>query len=108
MIYFAQAGEGGPIKIGVSSRDTMERVRSIDSGSPEPVRLLGVMAGLWAEERELHRRFRQVRGEWFEPTEDLLAYVATHTQSRVGRTRQRASGAHTSTGLISEVEEQWL
>lgn len=76
-VYFVQAGEGGPIKIGFSVRVDL-RLSKIRADNHEPVSLLGVMDGDQEAEVALHARFQRRRGEWFEfePTADLLDFIA--------------------------------
>lgn len=75
-VYFAQAGEGGPIKIGTSEQ-VERRIRSLQSSIPQPLRLLGTVLGGHARERELHRQFEALRiqGEWFRPEAPLLDFI---------------------------------
>jgi hypothetical protein len=66
VIYFVQQGTDGPIKIGVST-DPEQRLRTLQSSSPQPLTLLAFMPGGVESERDLHRRFADGRleGEWF-------------------------------------------
>lgn len=75
-VYFVQAGEDGLVKIGCAS-DVASRLATLQTGSPEPLRLLGVTAGGKSAESALHRRFAhlRVRGEWFVAAEELLGYI---------------------------------
>lgn len=79
-LYFVQAGTNGPIKIGVAI-DPARRVASLQIGHPEALRILKVIAGTSKHETQLHLRFwkSHLRGEWFKPTRDLLAYIETAT-----------------------------
>lgn len=76
-IYFVQSGDDGAIKIGTTQ--TSDRVRNLQTGNPEPLKVLrtirDVPNGL---ELILHRVFAdlRVRGEWFKPDERLLSFVA--------------------------------
>jgi len=65
-VYFIQAGEGGPIKIGWAV-DPRARLNELQVGCPEPLRLLMTLAGDGGLEAQLHRRFARIRprGEWF-------------------------------------------
>jgi hypothetical protein len=76
-IYFAQRGESGPIKIGVSG-NVKSRVSALQTNVAEPVRLLASMVGTRTMEAEIHSQFHahRLRGEWFRPVPELLAYVA--------------------------------
>jgi len=71
VVYFAECD--GLIKIGTSI-NAMQRVSALKA------RLLGVQAGGFAIEADLHQRFHAgrvyPRGEWFRPTPDLLDYIA--------------------------------
>jgi hypothetical protein len=75
-IYFIQAGEGGPIKIGFSV-DPVARLSKMQSDNAAPCRLLGVMPGGEPEEGALHSKLAQhrIRGEWFAASADVLAQV---------------------------------
>lgn len=74
MIYFIRAGENGPVKIG-RSRDPRRRLADLQVSHHETLCLLAVMDGDEAEEWTLHRAFPPVRGEWCEPTPELLDYI---------------------------------
>jgi Meiotically up-regulated gene 113 len=52
------------------------RVRSLQTGASAELTVLAVLPGA-DREAELHQRFRHlhVRGEWFRPGPDLLAFV---------------------------------
>lgn len=102
-VYFIQAGDGGPIKIGVA-RNVRQRLRLLQVGNAHRLTLLGVHPGGVNQERRLHRLFGDARisGEWFEPTAELLEFVQTH----VVRDWWRAEGlvAPTRKGRISKLE----
>lgn len=72
-VYFIQRGEGGPIKIGVST-DVATRLRSLQAKSSELLVLLGTLPGGAELEQALHGRFRdqKVEGEWFRLSPELL------------------------------------
>lgn len=82
-VYFIQAGENGPIKIGVAA-NPQSRVRELQTGSPATLYLIGVVprAG-FAGELDLHHRFATdwMNGEWFRATPELLAYIAEQALS---------------------------
>lgn len=82
-VYFVQA-ENGLIKIGVSN-DPRARLRSLQTGSPVDLTLLGAAPGRGREmEAELHERFaaHRVRGEWFQPAPELIAYICRALQQQ--------------------------
>lgn len=79
MIYFIQAGEDGPVKIGYTKRaeGVKRRLTTFQTSHAETLRLLGSHEGTLEDEKELHRQFsnRRVRGEWFEP-DSLILHLA--------------------------------
>lgn len=83
-VYFIQ-DESGPIKIGVSFGDPWSRYRSIQTGNPRDVHPLGMVEfdqHALDLEGDLHARFAssRVRGEWFDPTPELLTYIAENCE----------------------------
>lgn len=78
-VYFIQPTVGGLIKIGAAV-DPQVRLRHLQTGCPVELALLATMPGTKKTEAELHARFAdaRIRGEWFEPTESLLAYIERH------------------------------
>ena len=79
-VYFIQAGEGGPIKIGRCT-DIWQRLSELQVGSHDDLIVLGVMEGNADVEAGLHKRFfaLRVRGEWFESHPDIRAFIAEST-----------------------------
>lgn len=77
-IYFIQAGETGKVKIGFTQFKPEERLRRLQSGSSERLRLLYVISGTLKQEREIHRKFTSdnVGGEWFTLSEELSKYMS--------------------------------
>lgn len=75
-IYFIQAGDGGPIKIGFSA-DPEKRLVKVQSDNAAECQLLGILPGGEAEELALHARLAgaRIRGEWFAATPEVLAEV---------------------------------
>jgi hypothetical protein len=76
-VYFVAAGSR--VKIGWSKK-VAARMAQLQVGSPEPLKLLGVMPGGRLAEKRLHERFAASRlsGEWFDATPELLAFVAAN------------------------------
>jgi hypothetical protein len=74
MIYFVQGVITQRIKIGYA-RHPKKRVGSLQSESPDELKLLGQMHGEMEDETALHEQFMQYRlhGEWFKP--DILPQV---------------------------------
>lgn len=81
-VYFVQAGDAGPIKIGVAT-NPRSRLSSLQTSTAVPLHPLGVVIGGVAEEAVLHRRFGEfrLRGEWFMPERPLLDYIREEAQS---------------------------
>lgn len=71
-VYFIQAGDDGPVKIG-TAKDVLRRLSMLKTSSAEPLHLRALYEGGAAEESLLHRRFaaHRIRREWFNP--DVLA-----------------------------------
>lgn len=76
LVYFIQAGEGGPIKIGTAG-NMRTRLNALQTGSAEVLTLLATFEGGILEERKLHRELRshRIHGEWFRPHEDVMRMV---------------------------------
>lgn len=76
LTYFIQSVDGGPIKIGRSTKAALlGRLGSIQTGNPERLRVTHTLRG--DQERALHWRFRHLRleGEWFLPDPELVAFA---------------------------------
>lgn len=73
-LYVIQAGEDGPVKIGVSDNPA-ERLRTLQQANAEELRVLCCWSTLTTEEKDWHRQFAhaRLRGEWFEPLPELIA-----------------------------------
>lgn len=69
-VYFVTIGEPYPthVKIGFTAKDPHDRVKSLQTGCPFQMCLLGFVFGTRDMERELHDVLRDQRlhGEWFE------------------------------------------
>lgn len=79
--YFIQAASG-PVKIGKAKNVSM-RLDALACSSFETLSILGVLDG--DNEKRLHRRFKKsrLRGEWFQPSRALLAFIAANALSPV-------------------------
>lgn len=77
MIYFIQDDSTLAIKIGFTDGDPELRLKSLQTGSAGGFHLLATVPGGQADERSLHERFAaaRVRGEWFQPSPELLAHI---------------------------------
>ena len=89
MIYVIQIEGDGPVKIGHTHGSPSNRLAHIRSSSPFKMSLIASFQGDLSMEAGLHARFaaHRIRGEWFEPCEDIL-------------TMCRSTGIH----AVSEVE----
>jgi hypothetical protein len=92
VIYFIQAGDAGPIKIGyVTEEDDAfveMRVRLMQTGNPERLCVLATKFGGLDVERELHARFAEgrIRGEWFRADTPGLAEEIARAKAQDGVT----------------------
>ena len=76
-VYFIAAFESRRIKIGIAA-DPDARLAQLQVASPEPLAVVAVRRNAGREvERSLHERLGSSRshGEWFHPTDDVLAAV---------------------------------
>lgn len=76
LVYFAQRGHRGPIKIG-KSRNVPERITYLSTGIAEKLNVLATYRGGAQTEKYLHQKLAQHRlnGEWFRPHREVLDVV---------------------------------
>jgi hypothetical protein len=77
MVYFMQAVEGGPIKIGYSA-DVDRRRGQLEAHYGATLMVLATMDGGPAEETAIHRRFSRLRlgkTEQFRPARELMEFI---------------------------------
>jgi len=76
MVYFIEAPSIKLIKIG-RTQDVKKRISELQVGSPVPLRLLGVVPGDSAMEKQIQDKFKHLRkhGEWFRESVQLLEYI---------------------------------
>jgi hypothetical protein len=107
MIYFVQAGENGPVKIGFAI-DFPARLRELQCAQHVTLIVLRKIDGAGRrEERALHKLFahRHIRGEWFNfDPEMLTATVSVGLQPE--RLRGSASQIIDALGGTKTVAEQ--
>lgn len=74
--YAIQSERGGPIKLGLAT-DPQRRLSHLQTSHHEPLVILATWPGDGASEAAAHERWRhlRIRGEWFDPSEDLLAWI---------------------------------
>jgi len=76
MIYVIEAGDGGPVKIGVAV-NPKSRLRELQTGNPEKLRLLAEVDLADEYERLAHVWLKEFRmeGEWFRRTPEVDAAI---------------------------------
>ena len=82
-IYLIQEGLQGNIKIGISQNPN-DRIKQLQTGSSTPLRTLLVKEGTQKDEEGLHKKFKkfQLKGEWFEPSEEILVYIEQEKEKK--------------------------
>ncbi len=75
LVYFVQSDDGR-VKVGCARRPS-DRLKSLQTGSPRPLRLVGLAVGGRVVERHLHKVLfaDRITGEWFNPAPVVLAVV---------------------------------
>jgi len=76
MVYFIQAGDRGPIKIGYS-KDPMKRMKVLQQSNAKNLSLLGTIEGDKRKEWAIHNflGFYKMKGEWFKSSEPILRFI---------------------------------
>ena len=86
LVYALEAGEGGPVKIGLVSHlgRLRPRIAALQAGCPATLRVLRLTQGGLELEAWIHRELEphRIRGEWFE-REPALEFLA----GRIGEGR---------------------
>lgn len=77
MIYFIQSGDSEFVKIGYCLGKPETRLRQLQCGNPEPLRLIAVRDGSRDDESYWHQQFAhlRVRGEWFKWCDEIKEYA---------------------------------
>jgi hypothetical protein len=80
MIYFIEAVGGDRVKIGFTVHNSVQqRIRTLQTGSSHPLRLIHSVNGGRREEKFLHRKYKSHRvvGEWFHlsPIRDEISSI---------------------------------
>ena len=99
MIYFVQFGSDGPIKIGMTTGNTLATVythiKSLQTASPYGLHLIAVMPGKAGTEQKIHKKFSSTRlqGEWFLSDETLLTFIRSEAiiADAISATERRCS-----------------
>jgi hypothetical protein len=76
MIYFIQAGDDGPIKIGYAA-NVDQSITKWQGGSPVPLRLLTTLDGSLGVEVYLQAKFLHLRQsrKWFKVSQEILDFI---------------------------------
>jgi hypothetical protein len=104
MIYFIQSGQYGPIKIGYT--DNLEkRLRSLQTGNHDDLRLIYSMPGERDDEKALHTKFAKhhIRGEWFRSDGEIIGYYLESFRTFLTREWKRRKPAWES--WLDETDE---
>jgi len=77
-IYIIRCDEPLSIKIGFTIKDPRKRLRSLQTGCPIQLTLLGWYPGSLRQEQELHQQLAEFRmsGEWFRVDERMSEILA--------------------------------
>jgi hypothetical protein len=72
-IYFIQAPDCGPVKIGFTTDHPKRRLTQLQTGSPVELTLRAMIRGTHKDELSLHAQFaaNRLHGEWFTPHPDM-------------------------------------
>lgn len=74
--YAIQAGEHGPVKIGVTNSPAT-RLTTLQQGNAETLHGIAAWRAPACEEKQIHEDFAhaRIRGEWFRPVPELVDLV---------------------------------
>jgi hypothetical protein len=78
MIYFVQAVQGGPIKIGTTENLDV-RIKQLESAYRTELAILATKDGSYDEEKAIHDRFSHLRfgyTEQFRPAPELMEFIS--------------------------------
>jgi predicted DNA binding CopG/RHH family protein len=89
VIYFIKRPDDDRIKIGTTAR-LARRLKELTKSCDTDLIVLGIMDGIFAQERDIHLRFAHLKGagEWFEPEDDLLDFITKEAREWDGTDRQ--------------------
>jgi hypothetical protein len=82
VIYFIQAGEGGPTKVGWARKGAHSRLKELSCGNHDELRIVGfVYAPIRKDEYDFHSILSpwHRRGEWFDLPEAVLARIRAYS-----------------------------
>lgn len=77
IVYFFRGRETQRVKIGFTSNSVWDRLASCQTGSPDPLEMMGIVEAPLAVERELHKMLEQYHShnEWFNGTSALFQFI---------------------------------
>ena len=106
MIYFIQAGENGPIKIGYTQYQDVasKRLIALQISCPYKLNLLAKIEGGMILEKRLHMMFKKhwMRGEWFRPDREIFDII---DMGRVGDISKLVENEYRDKFLRDKVKE---
>jgi CTP:phosphocholine cytidylyltransferase-like protein len=78
IIYFILDTNSNAVKIGYSTLNNLKkRIIQLQIGSPNELKILGVIYGDRQTENQIHEHFSQyrIRGEWFAYNDEIIKYI---------------------------------
>lgn len=88
LVYFIQAGDSGPVKIGISSLGTIDgRISALQTSNAEKLNVLAIL--LTKDSAELEQKLHEclashrMQGEWFQPHERVLSFAKLAEAGRI-------------------------
>jgi hypothetical protein len=109
-LYFILNPMVGIIKIGIA-RDVMQRLNSLEMGGGVSLELLRVVPGAEHYERDLHLALDayRLRGEWFAPSEEMMALIVAVKRAAVDAARtERNSLAESERANAARIDAERL
>lgn len=107
-VYFLQAGDHGPIKIGCA-QDVLDRRIELQCAHYEKLHVRAIYPGDVALEQKFHAQFREhlIRGEWFAPAPEIMKCI---DRAPIHHVDERPNGRPKIDREISldEARELWL
>ena len=76
VVYFVEAGLGGPVKIGWT-QDVERRIAELQTANAHKLNLLGTVVGTMEDEASTHARFSHLRleAEWFTNSPEIHQFL---------------------------------
>lgn len=110
-LYIIQAGKDGPIKIGITRNGVKNRIKSLQEGCPEKLRLLHVFKNGEFEEKKLHNLFKHLRihGEWFKYAGELKEFIKDPMSNKMNVTIEKLNITRIRVELAKiDKNQSWL